>query len=197
MTIKNKKSKSSGGFTPLEINRKKLWMNIFFLFNKEWPERDKTNPSKFLTGFTLIEIIIVVAMIGLLAYLVMAPLASFKDQQTLQIETDKTLAFIAKTRSLTLASANDKQYGVRFLADRLIRFSGLTFSSSSPDNITLLINPTVSISNIALVGNGTDIIFDRLSGKISQNGVLTLSILSNANRVKIITILPVGVASAN
>ena len=148
-------------------------------------------------GFSLVETIIVVAMIGLLAYLVMAPLSSFRDQQILQAETDKISAFIAKTRALTLASAGDKQYGVRFLTDRLIRFSGSSFSSSSPNNIILIINPAVSVSGITLAGNGTDMVFDRLSGQTGQSGSLTLSTLSDVRRVKTVTVLPTGVVSAN
>lgn len=129
-------------------------------------------------GFTLIEILGVVVIMTILLSIVLVSFSTLNKNQAL----DKTASYIAsiieEARGNTLFSKNDAQYGIKFDATQITMFKGASYSSGSPDNVVYDLNPLVSISNIALSGGGSEIVFDRLTGNTSQTGTLTLSLIT-------------------
>lgn len=144
-------------------------------------------------GFSLIEIIIVIAIFAALFVITLTAFSRFNNNQALNRSVSEVTSILNEARALTLASKNNAVYGVHFLSDRVTLFTGQIFSPSDPDNEVNVISSKVSISNIALSGGGDDIIFQRLTGKTNQNGTITLSLISDSSKSKTITVEVSGI----
>ncbi|MFQ5661947.1 MAG: Tfp pilus assembly protein FimT/FimU [Candidatus Paceibacteria bacterium] len=144
-------------------------------------------------GFSLTETIIIVAVSIILLTIVTGAFSGFNKNQSLNSTVSEVTSVLNEARALTLASLDNESYGVHFESDKVILFKGSVFSSSDPDNNTTIISSKISISDISLTGGGDDIIFQRLTGKTSQNGTITLSLISDPSKSKTITIEVSGI----
>ncbi|MFA6339111.1 MAG: type II secretion system protein [Candidatus Paceibacterota bacterium] len=148
-------------------------------------------------GFTLVEIVVSIAITILISLIVISTFASFNNQQVLKKETDAALSVLEKARSLTLSSKDSTQYGVRFQSNSFIFFNGASFSSSSPSNEITVLDNKVRIADINLSSNGVDVVFDRLKGSTSQNGTITFLETADSSKTKTITIYQTGLIESN
>lgn len=144
-------------------------------------------------GFSLTEILIVVAISIVLLTIVVSAFSGFNKNQSLNSTVSEVTSVLNEARALTLASYDNKAYGVHFQSDKVILFKGNSFSSSDPSNKTTTISSKISISDITLSGGGDNIIFQRLTGKTSQNGTITLSLISDPSKSKTITVEVSGI----
>ena len=127
-------------------------------------------------GITLIEMLVVVAILAILAGIGTLALTSFRSAKTLSADSARVVSMLADARARTLASIDDSQYGVHFATDRSILFKGTSYTDGAATNVTLTLSSNVSISDISLPGGGSDVLFSRLTGKTSQSGSITLSL---------------------
>jgi prepilin-type N-terminal cleavage/methylation domain-containing protein len=148
-------------------------------------------------GITLMELIIVIAIIGILSTLVFSSLSETKNNQILKSTVEDVVSVIDKARSQTLASLNLTTYGVHFESNKIVLFSGTTYNTDNASNEVIDISSPANISNISFAGGATEFYFNRLSGVPSKTGNITISISSNANLVKTITISSTGGVSVN
>ncbi|MDP6249540.1 MAG: hypothetical protein QGH26_01800 [Candidatus Pacebacteria bacterium] len=139
-------------------------------------------------GFTMTETIIIVAVSIILFAIIVSAFSGFNKNQSLNSTSSEVVSVLNEARALTLASLDNKAYGVHFQSDKVIFFKGSVFSSSDPDNKITTISSKISISNISLNGGGDDIIFQRLTGKTDQDGTITLSLVSDPSKSKTITV---------
>ena len=146
-------------------------------------------------GITLWEILLAIAIVGILAVLVLPGFSKIRKIQILKSTTEDIVSVIGQARSQTLASLNSSAYGVHFETNRVILFTGTSFSSGATSNqITNLISPA-TISSISLSNSGADLYFNRLSGLPSATGTIMLTLPSVTS--KTITISASGSVSAN
>ena len=141
------------------------------------------------------EILIAIAVVGILAATVLPGFSKIKKIQALKGETENIVSAIGKARSQTLASLNSSNYGVHFEANKVIIFSGTSFFSDEVSNQVIDLTSSVTISDINLNNNGSDLYFNRLSGLPNTNGTITVS--ASGISSKIITISSTGSASVN
>jgi len=145
------------------------------------------------------ETIIIVAVSIILFAIIVSAFSGFNKNQSLNSTSSEVVSVLNEARALTLASLDNKAYGVHFQSDneaygvhfqsdKVIFFKGSVFSSSDPDNKITTISSKISISNISLNGGGDDIIFQRLTGKTDQDGTITLSLVSDPSKSKTITV---------
>lgn len=146
-------------------------------------------------GITTIEILIVIAVLGIIFSIVIPQFSKTRELQTLKGGVQDVLSSIDKARSQTLASLNSSEYGVHFESGAVIIFKGIDFSTrdTTKDEIINIVTPA-TVSNITLSGGGSDIYFNRLSGAPNKSGAITISTSSYS---KIITISATGAASVN
>ncbi|MES2436477.1 MAG: prepilin-type N-terminal cleavage/methylation domain-containing protein [Patescibacteria group bacterium] len=152
--------------------------------------------NKNKKGFSLIELIIVLAIISILTSIIITGLSSFNRKEALEKDTQVVVDMLRQARSQTLASHNASQYGVYFATSSITLFTGTTYSAVSSSNNVYTFNPQVSISNIGLTSSSTSIVFSRLSGEASHTGTITL--LSPAtSSPKTVTIYATGLVESN
>ena len=143
-------------------------------------------------GFTLLELIVIVAIVGILLAVSIPALSRFRQQQALQHTTEGLLALLADARTKTLAALNDTSYGVYLESTQATLFVGTTYIPNTPTNETYEFE-TPATATWNLTPSGATISFARLTGSPSSHGTIELSIPSGTT--KTITITALGALS--
>jgi prepilin-type N-terminal cleavage/methylation domain-containing protein len=143
-------------------------------------------------GFTLIEILIVIAILGIISVIVFGSFSVFRSSQGLDKDTDTVVEILRQARSQTLISKNASAYGVHVATTAVTLFSGDTYSAADPNNqVFTFLNADLVVS-VTLTGGGSDVIFKRLTGETSQNGTIVLSTQGAQPRTRTITVFKTG-----
>jgi prepilin-type N-terminal cleavage/methylation domain-containing protein len=140
------------------------------------------------SGFTFIELLVVVAIIGLLVAVVSAPLSQFRKAQAIENTANALVAVLNDARTRTLAASNGTNYSVRIESSRAILFPGSSYSDGAGTNEIWDYEATVTAAPV-LAGGETQVTFDRLRGTTSQAGTVTLS---SSGDTRIVTINSTG-----
>ena len=143
-------------------------------------------------GFAILEILIVLAIMGLLLAVVVPSLKTMRNNQLLKAVASDVFSALDKARSQTLSSINFSEYGVHFESDEIVIFKGTVYSSSDASNENISVTSPASISDINLTGGAEGLYFNKLSGVPDKTGTITVSVAAVS---RIITISATGVAS--
>ena len=136
-----------------------------------------------MKGFTVIEILISVAVIAIIVLIIVSGLASFRRSADLNHAADGVLAQLREARRRTVESRDASQWGVHTESSRTTLFKGTTYSPGAADNEVFTLPNTVTASGPA------DVVFKRISGDTDNAGTLTLTLGSST---KVITIRSSG-----
>ncbi|MBI2100190.1 MAG: prepilin-type N-terminal cleavage/methylation domain-containing protein [Candidatus Vogelbacteria bacterium] len=148
-------------------------------------------------GFSLIEVLIVGAILVIILKIVFNPFTAFRNQQALKGAVEEVLSTLQQARGQTIASTGDSQYGVHLAGTQVVLFTGSVYNAGSATNYVTTLSSLVNLGNISLAGGGSDIIFQRLTGATSQTGSLVISLKSDASQTKTISINSNGVSDVN
>jgi len=146
-----------------------------------------------LKGFTLLELVIVIAVILILFFIIFSAFSGFNRNYALDTEAQRVASILDEARSLTLASKGDTNYGVHFESSQVVLFTGDTYSAMDPSNREESLTSSVTISDISLSGGGSDVVFARLTGALDKNGTVTLSLVSDPAMTRTITFELTGI----
>jgi len=156
-----------------------------------------TKSRNLVSGFTLLEAIIVIAIIGIIVAVAFPQLSKVKNVQILKSSSEDIISILNKARSQTLASLNSQHYGVRFEPNSIIIFTSDSYNAGDASNEIINISSPASISNISLSGGASEFYFNRLTGAPTRTGTITVSIATDASLTKTITISATGGVSMN
>ncbi|MEI8270476.1 MAG: prepilin-type N-terminal cleavage/methylation domain-containing protein, partial [bacterium] len=81
----------------------------------------------FQKGVSFLEVMIVIAVIGIITVVAIPQLSKVRNVQILKSSSEDILSVLNKAHSQTLASLNSLQYGVHFETNRIIIFSGIVY----------------------------------------------------------------------
>lgn len=151
----------------------------------------------FRKGFSLIELLAVIAIVAILAVLSYTTFFDTNKSQALEKDRDLVVATLERARALTLASSGGRQFGVRIESDKVVLFPGNVYNSGNAENKVEPLNRFVTIASTSIAGGGSEIIFERLTGKTSKSGTIEVSLLSDPAKSYIITIFGTGVIETN
>lgn len=150
--------------------------------------------TKFKKGFTLIEILVVLGILAIITTLIFSTFVDFRRKKALEADTKMVVEVLSEARNQTLTSQNSSQYGVHFSLSpipQIALFTGPTYVANAVTNKIYPLTATDNILTITLVGGGSDIIFNRLTGETNQSGTIVLS-SPNLSETKTITIYKTG-----
>jgi len=144
-------------------------------------------------AFTIIETLVIIAIIGVLLIIVLFTFANKGADKQLDADTLNVKTLLEEARSLTTSAKDASSYGVHFETRKIVLFTGATYTAGLSTNKESLLSSTVEISNISLVGGGSNVVFNRLTGGTNQSGTVTLRLVANTSKTRTVTVNAVGV----
>lgn len=149
----------------------------------------------FKNGFTLIEIIVAIAILTILFSVSILYYSTASESAKLSTASQDIISNIKLAKDRTVASLASSSYGMHFENSQYVMFRGTSYSASDPNNIFYALPVGMEIANISLEGGGVDIIFDRITGKVGNNGSIDVRVASDISKLKTISIPVSGEAA--
>ena len=143
-------------------------------------------------GFTLLEIIIVIAIMVVISAISVSTYTSLRARQAVLKDTDSIVSIMERAKSMSSNRKNDSSYGVKFSSSTAILFSGSSFASGNKVSEYDL-DVSVKVSSVSLSSNNTEISFDKITGTPNATGTIVVSANSYS---KIVTIFGTGIIEA-
>ncbi len=151
--------------------------------------------KKYIRGFTLMEMAIVMAILILLVAIVVPSFSRYRKVQILKSETEHLVLLLREARSRTLSSENSLQYGVYVTSNSVTMFSGSAYVSGASGNQTTAVDSAVTLTP-SLAGGGNTILFKRLSGATDQSGTIVVAVVGDTTQ-HTVTISSLGLIASN
>lgn len=149
----------------------------------------------FQKGISVLEIVIIIAIVGALAAVITLPFNSFRQNQALQNTTNGVVSLLEQARTQTLAGVGNTNYSVHIESGQAVLFTGNTYTSGASTNVVFSYENPITLGTLSLQGGGSNVTFDRLTGKTSQYG--TIQLVLSASRTTTITVSSTGTISRN
>ena len=131
-------------------------------------------------SFTLIELILVIAILGILAGLGLPFLITFKTNQDLDNTSEELVSALRKAQTRAISSEKDSSWGVNFSQPyRYILFRE-KFSLHDPENEVYEYS-----RNIYLTVLRNEVKFSKLKGQIDKEFIIDLTSFNKKRRITI------------
>ena len=122
------------------------------------------------SGFSLFELLVVMALMGILAVLLSPFLSRFLFQYHLADTTDKFTKILRKAQNYTLTGKEDSEWGVHYESGQLVLFKGSVYGEDHSFDEEFGVSPSLAVSG------WTDVIFSKVRGQPSSS--LTIIVAS-------------------
>lgn len=129
-------------------------------------------------GFSLIELLIVLAIMAILTTITISTFVSSRKTEALSKDTEAVIEILEQARNQTISSKNASAYGVNFSTSSLTLFAGTSYSSSDPNNQTTALSFGTTLTT-TLPSGTTAIVFNRITGETNQSSTVTIKLLSS------------------
>jgi prepilin-type N-terminal cleavage/methylation domain-containing protein len=147
-------------------------------------------------GFTLLEMMIAIAIFMMIASLVLTAFSNFRARETLNASLEKVLAGFSRARLDSISSRGDSLYGVYILSNEVIYFKGASFPGlNDANNVIFTLPAPIEIANISLNGGGSTVVFQHITGKTTNYGTFSVRVRSDTSISKLITVNQSGAVS--
>lgn len=151
----------------------------------------KNDKQKFLRGFTIIEILIVIAILTILVSSILSSSNNVSGSETLNTTVTSVISILNEAKSLAVSSKDASNYGVRILNNKLVSFK----NNYGTENKEVAISGLLTVSTSS--GIGTDVIFYNVSGNTSASGTVTITVSNDPSEKGIINIYSTGLIEKN
>jgi len=159
--------------------------------------QNKNNDFLWCRGFTLIEIIIALAIIILISSFSYLAFVNLNKSQVLERNASTVVSILEEARSLSVSGKgpSPSRYGVHFerAGNEVVLFTGDSFNPANPNNKETLLHSSLVISEVNLESNRDEIVFSRLRGETEDYGSVVLSLVGDSEMIETIAVYPTGV----
>lgn len=125
-------------------------------------------------AFTLVEVLVVIAITVIIATLGVSSFVSFSKREALDADTTAIVGGLRDARAETLASVGGSQYGIALTPDQFTFFQGSTYNPAAVTNKTFNLS---SYSHIS--GDISTVVFERLTGNSNASGTIDVYLVSD------------------
>ncbi|HOM33348.1 MAG TPA: prepilin-type N-terminal cleavage/methylation domain-containing protein [Candidatus Paceibacterota bacterium] len=130
------------------------------------------NKNKLQKGFTLVELIISIALIAIIVGISFSNLGGHQKKLEVDLEAEKIVAYLRETRNRAIAGQDNSSWGIHFVNvsngdDYYNLFKGLTFSTSAIVETRFLSKKIQFL--IPAINENVDVVFLKSSGELSSS----------------------------
>lgn len=136
-------------------------------------------------GFTISEILVVLAIMGIIATLSVTTFRNMHDAAALRAGGNEIYAALSSAQTKTLASKDETVYGVHVSSTTVTRFRGVSYVAGDAANEVYAFEAGVTATSTLIAGGG-DILFARLTGTPSVFGTIYVRDMAGAGTTTII-----------
>lgn len=129
-------------------------------------------------SFTLIEMMLAIAILGILAGLSIPFLMTFKTSHDLDSLTEEMVSVLRKAEEKSIAAEKDSFWGVNFSQPSRYILFRLTFNPGNPEN-EVYEYP----QNIVLTTSSSEVKFSKLSGEVESEFTINLTSLNKTRKI--------------
>ncbi len=140
------------------------------------------------TGFTVVEVLMVVLILGLIMSTTISMFSGIKSIQTLEKDTENIASYLEKARNQTINAKNNSVFSVRIASTTVTLFEGATFVNGSSTNQVYTLTSGVVLQSYTFNPATTTITFQKMTGKPSATGTIMYRLSNNASSTKAVTI---------
>lgn len=144
---------------------------------------------KYSKGISIIEVLTVIAILGILTAISLPVFRSLANSQSLDKEASIVVSFVNKSRDNAINSLDFLQHGVSFASSTVTIFYGNN-PATSATSTTYTLESQNTIWNVNFANGQSYLYFDKLTGKPNTSG--TLKVKHGGQTEKIITIYATG-----
>lgn len=130
-----------------------------------------------MRGFTLIEVLLSVAIIGILVGLSLPIYQSFQNRNDLDIAAQNVTDTLRRAETYSRAVNGDSQWGVEIQSGAVTLFKGTSFASR---NTTY--DEAISMSTSISLTGLSEVLFTKVTGAPNTTGSVTLTSSNNDTR---------------
>ncbi len=124
------------------------------------------------SAFTLIEVVVVMAMVGVILAGALTAFSSFRSSSDLSAAADLLKITLEKARLSTLSREDGSGYSVKISSANFVWFKGQTFNSQDPNNKTFNLPALIKIQSATLENLGDIVLFNSLTGTTSPGSII-------------------------
>jgi len=146
-----------------------------------------------MRGLTLIEIIIAIAILGIILAIATVGFHNFFNAQKLDQLNEDLISFFRKAREKTITSESGLAYGVHIQENKLVIFRAPNYTEGGATNETLNLPSDFFVSQINLENGKINIIFQPLTGETSAFGTIIIEKRNDSSFNKTIRVYETGV----
>lgn len=143
-------------------------------------------------GYTLLEIMMVVAVTSILAGISYASFAAFSRNEALDAGTASIVAGLRDARARTLASVDGSQYGIYIEPTRYTLFKGAVYDAQSGINSVNEFSSHIKASSTL-----TSIVFQRVTGNTIASGTIDVYLTTDHSQKNTISVTLTGLVDVD
>lgn len=125
--------------------------------------------KKWICGYTLVEIIVVIGIIALLATISTSVYSNFSANEKLKIATMGVVEAIRHAQANTQSGKGDSSWGVKVFSDSVIIFKGSGYASKDSSY-----DQSFNFSGGVVASGLSEIVFAKVTGSTINTGTITL-----------------------
>lgn len=153
------------------------------------------------SGFTLIEIIIVIAILGFLSTIAVFDFFAFKENSDLNNNVQEFVSVLKLAQNKAISAENNSQYGVYIdtsdSPNQYVLFKGPSYALRiASDDRTYSLQNTMEFYDTNL-GGGYEIVFTKTTGAPEEFGSISIRVKASPNNNKTIYLTNSGTVSFN
>lgn len=134
-----------------------------------------------MKGFTLLEVILVIATITVLAAISVPVYSSLQVRNDLDVATNTTLQTLRRAQTLSQAVDGDSSWGVKLQPSDITLFKGASYSARDTN-----FDEVYTLSGNVIPTGISEVVFSKFLGNPNSTGTLVLT--SSNNEIQNITI---------